>query len=179
MKHEVETELKMLLKADEVQKLLAGSFKEIPFIHQINTYYRSKNSTHYAFRIRQRDGESLFTLKEHRGDELVEHEKIISCPIERDKELLQLLSSFNEYPPFEVLGQLNTLRADLDTGYAVISLDLNFYNGKKDYEIEYEVRKPHDHEAVFKQFLKEHGIEFRPNHKSKYRRFLKSLKEER
>jgi uncharacterized protein YjbK len=178
MKHEVETELKMLLKSEDVQKLLAGSFKDIPFIHQLNTYYRSNNHTHYAFRIRQKNGESLFTLKEHRNGEVVEHEKILSCPLEKDEELLNLLASFNEYPPYEVLGQLSTLRADLITDKAVISLDINFYNGKKDFEIEYEVNKPHDHEAEFRRFLNKHGIEFKPNHRSKYKRFLKSLKEE-
>ena len=178
MKHEVETELKMLLKSEDVRKLLAGSFKNIPFIHQLNTYYRSNNHTHYAFRIRQKNGESLFTLKEHRDGEVVEHEKIVSCPLEQDKELLDLLASFNEYPPFEVLGQLSTLRADLITDKAVISLDINFYNGKTDYEIEYEVSEPHDHEAEFKRFLSKHDIEFKLNHRSKYKRFLKSLKEE-
>ena len=179
MKHEVETELKMLLKGQEVRKLLAGSFNNVPFIHQLNTYYRSNNHIHYAFRIRQKNGESLFTLKEHRDGEVIEHEKILTCPLEQDDELLSLLASFNEYPPFEVLGQLSTLRADLVTDKAVISLDINFYNGKKDYEIEYEITEPHDYEAEFTRFLKKNGIEYRPNHRSKYKRFLKSLKEER
>ena len=76
MKHEVETELKMLLKSEDVRKLLAGSFKNIPFIHQLNTYYRSNNHTHYAFRIRQKNGESLFTLKEHRDGEVVEGRRV-------------------------------------------------------------------------------------------------------
>ena len=178
MNHEVETELKMLLEPTQMQRLLAGKFKNVPFIHQANTYYRSNNHNHYAFRIRERNGETLFTLKEHQGDELMEFEKAFTGNMENDPELMELLASFNEYPPFEVLGQLDTLRADLNAGLAVISLDINFYNGTYDYEIEYEVKKPHDYHEAFTAFLNEHDIEFKQNKVSKYRRFLKTMKED-
>lgn len=178
MKNEVETELKMLLEPEQVHKLLAGKFHDRPFIHQLNMYYRSKNHRHYAFRTRERNGEVLFTLKEHRGDDLVEYEKVLTGPIEEDTERISLLASFSEFPPFEEIGKLSTLRADLETDLAVISLDINFYNGVSDCEIEYEIREPHDYYEAFISFLSEHDIEFVQNKVSKYRRFLKTLKEE-
>lgn len=179
MKHEVETELKMLLDPAQVERLLAGKFRNVPFVHQLNTYFRSNNHKHYAFRIRERNGETLFTLKEHQGEDLMEYEKVFTGRLEDDRELMELLASFREIPPFEQLGQLSTLRADLDTGLAVISLDLNFYNGVSDCEIEYEVKQSHDYREAFSSFLNEHGIEFVPNKVSKYRRFLRTMKENR
>ncbi|MBR2544898.1 MAG: CYTH domain-containing protein [Erysipelotrichaceae bacterium] len=178
MKHEVETELKMLLNSDEVQRLIACYYSSIPFIPQINTYYRSNNSEHYAFRIRERNGETLFTLKEKVNGETVEHEKIINEPLLQDKELLELLASFNEFPPFEVLGQLTTLRSDYVTDNAVISLDINFYNGLCDYEIEYECTGDHDYKKAFKAFLNRAGITYKANKESKYKRFINTLKGE-
>lgn len=178
MKHEVETELKMLLNSDEVARLIACYYSNIPFVPQINTYYRSNNSEHYAFRIRVRDNETLFTLKEKVNGETVEHEKILTVPLMQDDELLELLASFNEYPPFEVLGQLTTLRSDYVTDDAVISLDINFYNGLCDYEIEYECTREHDHIKTFKSFLKKADISYKPNKESKYKRFINTLKGE-
>lgn len=176
MKHEVETELKMLINSDEAARLIACYYSNIPFVPQINTYYRSNNSEHYAFRIRERNKEILFTLKEKVNGETMEHEKILNGPLLQDDELLQLLASFNEYPPFEVLGQLTTLRSDYVTDDAVISLDINFYNGSFDYEIEYECIREHDHTKAFKSFLKKADISYRPNRESKYKRFINTLK---
>ena len=178
MKHEVETELKMLLNSDEVQRLIACYYGNIPFVPQINTYYKSNNSEHYAFRIRERNGEVLFTLKEKVNGETVEHEKILKTPLLQDQELLELLASFNEFPPFEVLGQLTTLRSDYVTADAVISLDINFYNGLCDYEIEYECTRDHDYKKAFKDFLKKADISYKANKESKYKRFINTLKGE-
>ena len=178
MKHEVEKELKMLLNSDEVQKLIACYYSSLPFVAQINTYYKSRNTEHYAFRIRERENETLFTLKEKVNGETMEHEKVLSVPLLQDKELLDLLASYNECPPFEVLGQLTTLRSDYVTENAVISLDFNFYNGLCDYEIEYECTREHDYKKEFKGFLKKAGIKYVPNKESKYRRFINTLKGE-
>lgn len=176
MKHETETELKMLLNEDQLQRLIAVYFSDIPFVPQINTYFRSNNSSHYAFRLREREGVTLFTLKQHVNDEIMEHEKVLNGPLQDDEELMELLASFDEYPPFEILGQLTTLRADKETELATISLDINIYNGLHDYEIEYEIKKPHDYLKEFTAFLEKAGIEYVPNKKSKYKRFTQTMK---
>ena len=89
---------------------------------------------------------------------------------------MELLASFDEYPPFDVLGQLTTLRADKETELATISLDINIYNGLHDYEIEYEIKKPHDYLKEFTAFLEKAGIEYVPNRISKYKRFTQTMK---
>ncbi|MBR6957413.1 MAG: CYTH domain-containing protein, partial [Erysipelotrichaceae bacterium] len=74
------------------------------------------------------------------------------------------------------LGQLVTERAMVITPYAELCFDINHYNGIMDYEVEYEVKAPHDEKTAFIQILKAADIEFFENTRSKYSRFLQSLK---
>ena len=62
MNHAIETELKVLLSREQFNRL-ASFYQPLTFVRQINTYYKNNNSDHYAFRIREKEGTLLFTLK--------------------------------------------------------------------------------------------------------------------
>ena len=174
MKHEVETELKMLLSERDFNKLVA-CYKPDCFIRQHNYYFVSDDVSHYAFRIRVKGDEQLFTLKEKVNGETVEHEKLFTGRMEDDPEIVRLLDQMNVQKPYAVFGELITYRAVMETDLAEICFDVNHYNGKTDYEIEYEIKQDHDYEAAFRAFLQKADIEFKPNKKSKYKRCLKSI----
>lgn len=169
-----ELELKTLLTRKDFEKLVA-QFPGLSFVPQINIYYESRDSDHYAFRVRLRNGEKLFTLKHRASSKTMEYEKIFEGNLEDDEEIVNTLSEFNVTPPFKEIGQLITYRAVFDNGLAEMCFDINSYNDTIDYEIEYEVRKEHDHLTAFKELLLKAGIDFVPNKTSKYKRFMNSL----
>ena len=169
-----ELELKMLLSADEFASFVSP-YPQLVFKPQHNVYFESHNSDHYAFRIRYTSEQQLFTLKQKLNDSTMEYEKPFSGDYLDDEDIISTLESFSEFPPFIVMGELLTLRAIHDTGKAEMCFDINFYNGVTDYEIEYEVYEPHDHVAAFTEILKKAGLEYRPNHTSKYKRCKHTL----
>lgn len=170
-----ELELKTLLSAEDFSRLIA-LYPDSVFIPQHNLYFESRNSSHYAFRIRSSQGHKLFTLKHKVDGHTMEYEKEFSGDFRDDPEIMAMLATFNEYPPFNVMGELLTLRSMHVTSAAELCLDINFYNGITDYEVEYEVRAEHDHETAFRQILAAAGIEYVPNKLSKYKRCLQTLR---
>ncbi len=164
MKPEIEKELKMLVNEEQFKKI-TDLYRPLEFVPQVNTYYASSTSaSHYFFRVREKQGRKLFTLKEHRNGILYEHEKYFEGNLEDDPEIVAKLQQFgvslNDCFP---LGQLVTERA------MVIS----------DFEIEYEVKAEHDEEKAFRKILKAAGIRYKPNPLSKYKRFVQSLNSSR
>ena len=174
MNHAIETELKMILTREQFNRLVA-LYQPIEFVKQVNTYYKNNNSTHYAFRIREKDGTTLFTLKQKTAEGVMEYEKILTTPIQEDTDVVRTLGDFDIFPPYEILGTLTTYRAMYCDGLAELCFDINLYNGKMDYEVEYEVKKEHDHEAAFRSILDKAGITYVPNKRSKYKRFADSV----
>lgn len=174
MNHAIETELKMLLTREQFNKLV-GLYQPIEFVKQVNTYYKNNNSSHYAFRIREKNGTTLFTLKQKTEEGIMEYEKILTSPIEEDNDVVKTLADFNIFPPYEILGTLTTYRAMYCDHLAELCFDINIYNGITDYEVEYEVKKEHDHEAAFINILNKAGIRYVPNKRSKYKRFADSV----
>lgn len=174
MKINEELELKLLLDKSDFDNLLSF-FPNAKFETQVNYYYSSNQSNRYTFRLREKNNKVLFTLKEHQGDKLMEYEKYVEGKLEDDKEIMEQLASRNEFPPFELLGTLTTHRALIDTGKAELCFDINDYNGIRDYEIEYEVTKEHDHINEFKKILAKANISYESNTLSKYKRFVQSL----
>lgn len=83
MEKQQEVEYKVLLTKEEFYKL-ANHFTPLEFNLQINHYYKSTNSKSYAFRIREKNGERLFTLKENDNGKVFEYEKIITTDINQD-----------------------------------------------------------------------------------------------
>lgn len=174
MQHAIETELKMILTHEQFNKLLSF-YQPIRFVKQVNTYYKNNNSSHYAFRIREKEGRTLFTLKQKTDDGVMEYEKYLYCPIEEDEDVVRTLNDFNVHQPYEILGTLVTYRAMYCDELAELCFDINLYNGITDYEVEYEIKKEHDYEAAFISILNKADIRYVPNKISKYKRFANSV----
>lgn len=177
MEKQQEVEYKVLLTKEEFYKL-ANHFTPLEFNLQINHYYKSTNSKSYAFRIREKNGERLFTLKENDNGKVFEYEKILTTDINQDDQIIQLLASKGIFPPYHELGCLKTYRAIHYNGLGELCFDINIYNGIIDYEIEYEVKKPHDYIETFNKILSKIEKEYVENSKSKYKRFLESMEGE-
>ena len=176
MNHAIETELKMLLTREQFNKLVS-LYQPLDFVKQVNTYYKNNNSRHYAFRIREKEGTLLFTLKNKTSEGVMEYEKIITGAPEDDTDVVRTIAEFGILPPYEVLGQLVTYRAMYVSEFAELCFDINLYNGIFDYEVEYEVKKEHDHRKAFKKILRKAGIKYVANKESKYRRFVNTAGE--
>ena len=174
MKHEAEIELKMLVSEEQFYQL-ASFYQPLNFVEQHNYYYVTNDIKHYAYRVREKEGTLLFTLKEHSNGQVIEHEKYLNGPLEEDEEVKELLASFGIYPPYKLIGELITERAVVEDEYAELCFDINHYNGITDYEIEYEIKQAHDYKKAFKKLLKKASLKFVENKESKYKRCLKSL----
>ncbi|MBO4218667.1 MAG: CYTH domain-containing protein [Erysipelotrichaceae bacterium] len=173
MKGQVELELKTLVSRPDFEKL-AAHYQPLNFVRQVNTYFVTKDPSHYAFRIRERLGEKLFTLKQHRDGQVIEYEKAFTGNFFDDPEIRKTLSDFAVFPPYQILGSMVTDRAVYDTGLAELCFDINSYNGQTDYEIEYEVKKPHDHRKAFDEILARENLRYEKSWGSKYKRCLKT-----
>ncbi|MDO4378394.1 MAG: CYTH domain-containing protein [Erysipelotrichia bacterium] len=178
MKDAIEKEYKVIVTKEEFYRL-ANFYKPLKFVKQTNYYYECKDSSHYGFRIREKENEKLFTLKEYAAGEVREYEKILTEPLEKDQEITSLLAQKNIFQPYKVFGELTTYRAVYFDGYGELCFDINFYNNTMDYEIEYEQIKEHQHFAEFFRILSQANIEYVPSFASKYKRCLISMKEER
>ncbi|MBR0137197.1 MAG: CYTH domain-containing protein [Erysipelotrichaceae bacterium] len=180
MQPQIEKELKMLVNEEQFKRI-TDLYQPLEFVPQINTYYASSaSSKHYFFRVREKNGRKLFTLKEHKNGTVFEHEKYFEGELRDDPEILSKLEEFGVslddcYP----LGQLVTERAIVLSDEAELCFDINHYNGLIDFEIEYEVRSEHDEKKAFRKILKAAGIRYKSNPLSKYKRFVQSLNSSR
>ena len=174
MDHAIETELKVLVTREEFERL-AQLYQPLDFQKQHNYYYVSDDISHYAFRIRVKGEETLFTLKTKVNGETDEYEKILTTPLEKDQDVLNTLAQFGQKPPFTIFGELITERAMVINEYAELCFDINHYNGITDYEIEYEVKKEHDYKKAFRKILEKADIIYKRNKKSKYKRCLETM----
>mgnify|MGYP003787209509 FL=1 len=73
MKHQLETEFKTLVNKEQFDKL-SELYRPLLFVKQHNYYYGSLNSEN-SFRIRIKDNQKIFTLKETLDNQILEHEK--------------------------------------------------------------------------------------------------------
>ncbi len=178
MKDAIEKEYKVIVTKEEFYRL-AGFYKPLKFIRQTNYYFECKDSSHYGFRIREKEKEKLFTLKEYVDGDVREYEKLLTVPLEKDEEITALLAKKNIYPPYNIFGKLITYRAVYFDGYGELCFDINFYNNTMDYEIEYEQIKDHRHFDEFLKILSQANIEYIPSFASKYKRCLISMKEDK
>ncbi len=175
MKGQVELELKTLLSKQDFEKLLAH-YQPLTFVRQVNTYFVTSDIAHYAFRIRERNGETVFTLKHYTDGQVMEYEKSFGGNFFDDPEINEILSRFDIHPPFQLLGSVITDRAVYETDLAELCFDINQYNGLTDYEVEYEVKKPHDHKQAFEKILAKENLSYVKSWGSKYRRCLQTKK---
>ena len=173
MKHEVEIELKTILTEADFYRLL-GFYVPVTFKRQHNFYYQGIDRSHYAFRIRETREGKLFTLKTKAAKGRLEHEKYLDGDWKDDPEITELLAEYGFIGPFELCGDLITDRAVICDGLAELCFDINHYNGLIDYEVEYEIKKTHDHIVRFESILRQADLAYIPNKVSKYARCLKT-----
>lgn len=178
MNSEIEKEYKTIVTKEEFYRL-AQLYKPLKFIKQVNYYYVTDDISHYGFRIREKENEQLFTLKEYDNGQVREYEKEVVGSLEEDKEIVELLAKKNIFPPYILFGTLTTYRAVYFDGYGELCFDINVYNDIMDYEIEYEQKKELDHYNEFMNILNKADIKYVPSYASKYKRCLKTIKEEK
>lgn len=180
MHKNIEKELKILLSEQQFYHILQN-YDNLIFKKQVNTYYdndkKQIKEKHGAMRIRQTD-KFLFTLKMHSESGLLEYETVVTenSPTVFDKEdINELLTSYDISGPFYQTAELTTLRAVFETTDAELCFDINEYNGKKDYELEYEYKTDHDGIAVFQTILSSVHLQYTKNCDSKIKRALDSI----
>lgn len=174
MEKSEELELKTLVNKQQFEDLLSF-YPGLEFEKQVNHYFYSNDTSHYAFRIREKNHQQLFTLKQYQKGKVFEYEKYFIGKLQDDQDILNTLASFNLFPPFKELATLTTKRAIYTNQYAELCFDINAYNGTTDYEIEYEVKQPHDYLKTFSDILAKANITYVPSWGSKYKRCLKTL----
>lgn len=171
----LETELKILLEKNEFD-CLAQNY-DLTFITQTNTYFdtidfqlRNKGC---AMRIREKQGNYLFTLKTPDRKGHLEHECILNGNTIEDlknENILKLLNELNIFDDLIVIGQCVTHRGVVQLDKAELCFDINEYNNQVDYEIEYEYKCDHNGIEVFNDILKPIHKTYTHNCKSKIAR---------
>lgn len=183
MEKNIETEYKILVDKDTFETLLSTYPKAI-FKEQVNTYFDNDQhaiaNAHGAMRIRKKDG-YIFTLKMPSDEGLLEFESIVEndeISALNQKDIQELLSQYHIHGPFHKTAELVTNRAVIDTGYAELCFDHSRYGNHEDYEIEYEITKPHDGIRAFQEILDTVKLHYKANCDSKIKRALDALCEE-
>ena len=174
-----EIELKMLLTKEQFNQLLQN-YLPANFIKQTNYYFAAvNNAKNQSIRIREKENKYLFTLKEKHEDYVQEYEKYTNdLSFENDHEIMDILSKRNLVGPYTKIGELTTERyMVIINNQAELCFDINHYNGITDYEIEYEVIQPHNHQETFLNILASANITYQPNPISKVKRCIDTKKE--
>lgn len=181
MNTNLEVEYKVLLTKEQFE-ILINQQKQLNFVRQTNTYYDTVDfqirKQKGSMRIREKNGTFIFTLKLHVDGGLMEYEKIVSqndCSVFQDEEIKALLSQFSLSDTICEITSLTTDRAVVNTGFAEVCYDHNFYNGIEDYEIEYEYTAEHDGLTEFQKLLEPIHVQYHKNCTSKSKRAIKSL----
>lgn len=177
MKTNIETEYKCLINQQQFQELIDFYSDKSEIIEQVNVYYQDINGIitqrKAVFRQRIMGHTSIITFKIKINDQL--HEYDFDTADINDNEVVDHLQQFGIHPPFMKVGTLRTIRHLIDLGNADLCIDENQYNNIVDYEIEYEIKKPHDGKTALSEILLHHGIPFIENHVSKYQRCYSTI----
>lgn len=177
MNNNIEFEYKILVNESDFNQLL--SLFDTTCVDQTNVYYDSVDhllvSKKAAMRLRFIEDKVYFTLKARLNQDLLEYEKEVffkdlnDCD---DLEILELLKSYHLQKPFIPLTSLRTIRHYINLEHAQLCFDQNFYNGKIDYEIEYEYFDEHDGLKVFNDILAKINLKYEKNCISKFKRAM-------
>lgn len=177
LRRNIETEYKCLVTKKQYEKICDFYRDRAQLRRQKNVYYvdvkKQLIELNAVLRNRIYDEGNTLTFKIRIEDKLHEFEKD-DCLL-NDREFLAVLADYRIYPPFIELGELITTRRLVELPDAELCLDENRYNGKTDYEIEYELKNEKTNLDDFIALLKEVGIRYRPNSLSKYQRTVRSL----
>lgn len=190
MANNIEIEAKALVSEKDYKKFIERFKKEAEESYsQTNFYIDDKNMSlikhGIALRVRKKDSYEL-TLKTPLSEGLLEknqditekeftdfkeHKKFPEGDIKRFLTMLGF-SIDNLY----IITSLSTIRSDIKYCDGLLSLDKNTYNGKTDYEIEFEYNSEIGAKNILKQLFAELDVRYVDNKKSKVRRAYKTLK---
>lgn len=179
MHQQIEKEFKVLITKKQYEYFIHEMYPHILPIRQKNVYYDTKDAflskNKIALRIRYINERKIVTLKYYEGNDLMEIEKEVNCdnPFKDDFNIRETLKKFNIVDTLIPCVTIVTYRTIIAGEYAEIAIDKNkFDDGSIDYEIEYEVKQPHNDIELFQSILDKINIKYEKNAKSKIRRAL-------
>lgn len=176
-----ERELKVILNKEQYDQLLNSYDFDEPIL-QKNTYFDSFDQqlkkAQCAVRIRNIGSENILTVKKPK-DAITKYEYEFPISPESytiedlhpsEKDHLESIIHLNEklYPTVV----FETIRRNLKTRDAVISLDKTVFANHTDYELEYEYSDDHDGISRLNEFLKPIHITYQKNGPSKLARAI-------
>ncbi|MRG87090.1 CYTH domain-containing protein [Salinibacillus xinjiangensis] len=193
MHQEIEIEYKNILTKNEYDKLLTGlQLTEMNPNQQINYYFETDEfhlkSAGAALRIREKNNECVYTLKEPHETGLLEtHESIpaealqdcINGNLQIPDSITERLSSLNI--PVEKLsykGSLTTYRIETKWNECLVVLDHSVYHNTEDYELELEAPSVEIGEKAFQYLLTKYEI-VQKSTPNKIERFFQALESNR
>ncbi|WP_110929103.1 CYTH domain-containing protein [Bacillus massiliglaciei] len=188
MDQHIEIECKNLITKEEFIQI-TDDFNIAPSDFAVQTnYYFDTPSFHLkeqqsALRIREKDGTFELTLKQPADEGLLESNQQIN------RQEADLFLQHEQFPkgqieslllqqginPEEIIcfGSLKTERAEIPFKGGLLVFDRSMYEGKEDFELEYEVSDRQTGEGIFFQLLKTLNIPLRPT-ENKVRRFYRA-----
>lgn len=186
MSNNIEIEAKALLSKEDYEKLI-GVFGDAYAYYQTNIYIDSpKRILHenkLSLRIREKDGKHEMTLKTKLEEGRLERNVYISNDqfedfkkgIFPEGEIKKAITDKGiDLSSLGIIGSLTTKRVDAPYMGGFLSIDMNTYNNKVDYEVELEHTSMEEAISRLKGLLEENGIEFKENHETKTSRALKA-----
>ncbi|MDR0832176.1 MAG: CYTH domain-containing protein [Bacillales bacterium] len=188
---EKEIEVKILVSDYDFYEVcdMLGITSETTFIIQTNNYYDTstdflkEKQIHLRSRVIEEQNSYQLTIKTPQKDGLIEiNEKIDKKKLDYLNETGKLplgeLESFIGFIPDKLvlLASLTTHRYQFDFDGGILFLDINYYNGLQDYEIEFEGKSFEHCHWVLDNLMSELELNFEYSTVSKRQRAISSLK---
>lgn len=173
----IEKEYKVLLSKKKYEELL-NLFDFSQAFTQINFYYKERGEEHLdtTIRVRAVNNQIFLQVKEPISKEKGIHVKkeyqreIKEIPYRIESEILNSLCKAKTYQDCFLIGILVTERKVVIRENYEIAMDINYYCGVVDYELEIEFDKNVDVELI--QLLENKGVYKKVNSEGKYTRFI-------
>lgn len=185
MSNQIEIEAKALLTKEDYEKLI-GIFGDQYAYFQTNFYIDSPerilHENNLSLRIREKDCKHELTLKTKLAEGRLEQNVYISSDQYEDfkkgvfpeGDIKNTIAEKGiDVNKLGVIGSLTTKRVDFPYKGGFLSIDMNTYGDKEDYEIELEHSSMDEAITHLKGLLEENGIEFKENLETKTSRALK------
>lgn len=144
MKQNRETEYKLLVSAEQFSAIKAHFNPKITVI-QTNHYFDTPDfglkALNISCRIRQFADTAELTFKRKNGDANDEttFDDVDPSTIFMDPHVRSLMAQWGVIHPLTAIGVLKTERSFVKLTHGDLCLDVNYYHGITDYELEYEV----------------------------------------
>ncbi len=191
MAENIEIEFKNLLTEQEFDQLCTQfNLRDSQFSEQINHYFDTEQfllkSLHAAVRIREKNGQFEFTLKQPlpSGEGLLETNQTITTDEAKNAcskgviptgEVADKLQQLIPNPlAIQYFGQLTTVRAETEYNGGLLVFDKSSYLDQTDFELEFEVTDYHAGLVHFNQLLTSTKIPVRKT-ENKVERFYRRM----